>query len=482
MHPRLLPLLLLPALLVSACSLEPRYERPDPAIAPAYPRGPSDDGVSLRESSPLAAADLGWRDFFADPFLQQLVQTALVNNRDLRIAVLNVAGLQAQLRIQTATLFPQAELAAEHSRSRTPADLSRLDVPEITSTDSVVVAVAWEIDLFGRLRSLRHSALEQYLASIQGRRAAQILLVSQVAAQYLSVLACDELLEVTQRTLESARSSYDLAKLQFDVGEGSELDLRQAETVVELARANRAEQWRARAQAENGLRLLLGQAELPRLPRRATLSQQQLVEDLPAGLPSALLIRRPDVLQAEALLRSANADIGAARAAFFPTIDLTGSGGTASAMLSGMFDAGSAAWTVAPSIGLPFFEGGANRAALEVARVRKEIAIAGYQRAVQTAFREVADSLAARATFDEQIASLTRLVAAQQRRLELARLLYRNGESSYLDVLTAQTDLYDAQLVLVAASLARLTNLVTLYSALGGGWIEHTGDHADPLP
>ncbi len=290
------------------------------------------------------------------------------------------------------------------------------------------------------------------------------------------MLADDDLLEVTQQTLQTARASYDIVKLTFDTGTGTELDLRLAETVVEQAQANQAAQLRARAQAENGLVLLLGQPVPAALARGVRLGEQRIVTDIPAGLPSALLARRPDVLQAEALLRSENANIGAARAAFFPNITLTGSAGTESAPLSGLFKAGSSAWTWAPSLTLPIFNAGANRANLDVARVQKDIGIAQYEKAIQTAFSEVADGLAARGTFDNQIASLERFTAAERRRLELAQLLYKNGQASYLDVLTAQTDLYNAEQVLVSARLQRLTNIVDLYRALGGGWLGHTGD------
>jgi multidrug efflux system outer membrane protein len=419
---------------------------------------------------------MGWRDFLADPRLQQLVEIALRNNRDLRAAVLNVEEVQAQFRIQSAAAFPQVSAYADRTRSRTPADLSSSGGATNFGSYSVGASVAWEIDLFGRLRSLKSAAFEQYLASMQGRKAAEILLVSQVADQYLTMLAYDELLDVTQRTLETARASYDIVKLQFDTGAGTELDLRQAESVVEQAQANQAAQLRARAQTENGLVLLLGQPAPEATAMQVRLNEQTILSDIPAGLPSELLTRRPDVLQAEALLRSANADIGAARAAFFPSITLTGSAGTASTALSGLFKAGSAAWAWAPSLIAPIFNAGANAANLDVARLRKDVGIAQYEKAIQTAFREVADGLAARGTFDDEVAPLERYTTAQRRRLELAQLLYKNGEASYLDVLTAQTDLYNAELVLVSARLQRLTNLVDLYRALGGGWLEHTGD------
>ena len=466
--------LALAAAITTGCSLQPEYARPEAPVTAAYPSGPAYTAISSGET--LRAGDLGWRDFLADPRLQQLVETALRNNRDLRMAVLNVQELQAQFRVQSAALFPQVSAYADRTRSRTPADLSSSGTVTTLGSYSVGASVAWEIDLFGRLRSLKAAALEQYLASMQGRKAAEILLVSQVADQYLTMLAYDELLEVTQRTLETAKGSYDIVKLTFDTGTGTELDLRLAETVVEQAQANHAAQLRLRAQAENGLVLLLGQPEPAPLAAGVRLSDQKILADIPAGLPSDLLARRPDVLQAEALLRSANADVGAARAAFFPQITLTGSAGTASAMLSGLFKAGSSAWSLAPSLVAPIFDAGANRANLDVARVRKEIGIAQYEKTIQTAFSEVADGLAARGTFDDQIAALERYTTAEQHRLDLAQLLYKNGQASYLDVLTAQTDLYNAEQVLVSARLQRLTNLVDLYRALGGGWLEHSGD------
>jgi len=466
-------LIALPLIFTSACSLQPEYVRPDPAVAATYPEETEGSGMQL------AAADIGWRDFFGDPQLQQFVELALQNNRDLRVAALTVSELQAQWRIESAALLPQVSMFAERSRSRTPRDLSRIERLETVGSYSVGASLGWEIDLFGRLRSLREAALQEYLASQQARYAVQMSLISQVAMGYLAVIACDELLEVTERTLDSAVTSYELAKLQFDIGSGSELDLRQAETLVEQARANRAAQVRARAQAQNALVLLVGLPDLPEPRPGAQLSDPDILEDVPAGLPSALLTRRPDVLQAEALLRSANADIGAARALFFPSIDLTGTAGSASAHLDGLFKAGSAAWSVSPVAALPLFAGGANRANLKAAEVREKIAVAQYQRTVQGAFREVADGLAARATFLQQIASLERFVEAQGRRLELAQVLYRNGESSYLDVITAQFDLYDAQLVLVTTRLQRLTNLIDLYRALGGGWVERTGDEPE---
>ena len=456
-------------LALAACSMQPVYERPAAPVAGEFPTGPAYKD-SPAGGSP--AVDIGWRDFLADPRLQRLVEIALKNNRDLRVAMLNVAEVQAQYRIQRAALLPQVEGVADASRTRNKG---------VTSNDySVGVAATWEIDFFGRLRSLSDAALEQYFATAYARQAAEILLVSQVADQYLAMLALNEQLAVTRRTLETAQASYKIVKLQFDTGTAAELTLRQSETVVEQANANDAALVRARAQAENGLVLLIGQPLPADLPPALPMGEEKILADIPAGLPSDLLARRPDILQAEALLRSENANIGAARAAFFPRVSLTGSVGTASATLGGLFGAGSQAWSFLPSITVPIFSGGALQASLDVAKIQKDIGIAQYEKAIQTAFREVADGLAARGTYDEQLSSLERYTAAQRRRLELADFRYRNGADTYLNVLTAQTDFYNAQLALVSTRLQRLTSLVDLYRSLGGGWVERTGEQPRP--
>jgi multidrug efflux system outer membrane protein len=458
------------AWLAGCASMAPTYERPTPPIPSGFPAGPAykDDG---NPNSP-SASEIGWREFLVDPRLQQLVEIALQNNRDLRVAALNVREVQAQYRIQRSALLPSVAGFAQNSASRDPTKTTNAT----QRIYSAGVSAAWEIDFFGRLRSLSDAALQQFFATREARRAAQMLLVAQVADQYLVLLAFDEQLAVTRQTLASAQTSYNIVKLQFDTGTAPELSLRQAQSIVEQANANLAAQVRARAQAENALVLLLGQPLPTDLPPAMALGDQHILADLPAGVPSALLDRRPDILQAEALLRSENANIGAARAAFFPRISLTASLGSASAALSGLFGAGSLAWAFAPAITVPIFEGGALQANLDVATIRKDIGIAQYEKAIQTAFREVADGLAARGTYDDQFAAQERYTATQQRSLELADFRYRNGVDSYLQVLTAQTGLYTAQQGLVTTRLQRLTSLVDLYRALGGGWIEHTGE------
>jgi outer membrane protein, multidrug efflux system len=467
--------------LLAGCSLQPVYERPALPVAANYPTGDAYKSATGSSSSgTLPAVDIGWRDFLTDARLQRLVEIALTNNRDLRIAALNVAQVQAQYRIQRAALFPQIGGFTQYSTTRTPADVATSGKVTLTHDYAVGLSTSWEIDFFGRLQSLSDQALQQYFATAQAHKAVEILLVSEIADQYLTLLADDELLAVTQRTLESAQASYKLTLLQFQTGTGTELSVRQAETVVEQANANRAAQVRERAQAENALVLLLGQPLPSDLPPPVPLNSQTLLADIPAGLPSDLLTRRPDVMQAEAMLRGANANIGAARAAFFPTISLTGNLGTASSALSGLFKAGSLAWSFLPSITLPIFEAGQLQASLDVATVQKDINVAQYEKTIQSAFREVADGLAARGTYDDEVASVERYTKAQQSALDLSDMRFRNGVDNYLAVLTAQTGLYNAQQALVTARMARLANLVDLYRSLGGGWIEYTGDAPRP--
>jgi multidrug efflux system outer membrane protein len=475
------------ALLATGCTLAPHYTRPAAPVAQTFPSG----GVyatqpaaqaGARSANGQAATDLGWREFFVDPRLQRLIEIALSNNRDLRVSVLNVEAARAQYQITRADLMPKIQAVGSGNRTRTPNSLlpSYAQGYNISTTYNVALQASWEIDLFGRLQSLKDQALAQYLATAQARKAAEISLVSQVADQYLTVLAYDDLLKVTEDTLKSAQSSYDLTKLTFENGTSSELDLRQAQTVVETALANRQSQARLRAQAVNALVLLIGEPLPADLPPGLPLDAQNLLTDVPAGLPSDLLTRRPDIMEAEQQLLAANANIGAARAAFFPRISLTAALGTASPTLGGLFKAGSAAWSFAPQIAAPIFEGGANIANLDLAHVQKRIEIASYEKAIQSAFREVSDGLAARGTYDQQIAALERNEHAEQRRFDLSDLRYKNGVDSYLSVLTAQTDLYSAQQSLISARLARWTNLVDLYRALGGGWVERAGETPRP--
>jgi multidrug efflux system outer membrane protein len=455
------------ALLLSGCSLAPRYQRPSAPVAQEW-------GAAGGAAGP-AAAELGWRDVFGDPRLQALVALALENNRDLRVAALNVELTRAQYRIERADRLPAVDANASATRQHQGADVSPTGGARTTTSYTVGLGVtAFELDLFGRVRSLSDAALEQYLATEEARRGAHLSLVAEVATQYLAQRALDDEVALARRTLETVESSLVLTRRRYEAGQTSELDVRTAETQVQAARFNLSTAQLQRARAENALVLLVGQPLPADLPAPQPLDAQAFLAELPPGLPSEVLLRRPDILAAEHALRSANAFVGAARAAFFPSITLTAFGGTSSAELSGLFGAGSGLWSFTPRIDVPLFRGGALRASLDAAQVRTSIQVAQYERAIQGAFREVADALVARAALDEQLEAQRARVEAEQRRYELSDLRYRKGVDSYLGVLTAQRDLFAAQQLLIQSRLARLANLVDLYRALGGGWRERS--------
>jgi len=457
------------ALLTACAPMIPHYERPAAPVASAYP---TPAATPASAGSATAAADIEWREFFVDERLARLIAAALENNRDLRIAALNIEQARATVQIRRADVWPTVGLGASGNRQPAPGG-------GVSSTYTVGLAVsAWELDLFGRIRSLSQSALAQYLATEEARRGVQTSLVAAVANTYLALLADEQLLAVTQRALETREESLRLTKLKFDSGVSSELDFRQAESLREAARVSLAQLTRQRALDENALVLLIGQPLPPDLPPGLALTDQRLLPDLPAGLPSDLLTRRADVRAAEQQLLAANANIGAARAAFFPRITLTGSVGVASTELDQLFSHGRSAWTFMPQLLLPIFDAGRNRANLEVAQVNREIALAQYERSIQTAFREVADALAGRATLGEQLHAQQAQTAAEEARFRLADLRYRNGAASYLDVLDAQRSLLGAQQALVQTQAQQVQNLVTVYRVLGGGWREETAQAA----
>lgn len=472
------PIALSLAVLLAGCSMAPKYERPASPSAEVYPKF-GDTSSSAADASAGPAPD--WTDFFGDARLRALVTLALENNRDLRVAALNVDRARSLYRIQRSALVPGLDGTAGVSRSRAPADLSSSGAAATSSRYSVGVNLpSYEVDFFGRVASLRDQALEQYLATEEARRSARIGLVSAVARQYLALVALDEQLTLARRIQDAAERSYDLNKRSFDAGVASELDLRTADAQRQSVRADVAAFEQRRVQADNALVLLVG-APLPAdLPAAGSLGAQGLIADLPAGLPADLLARRPDILAAEHTLRAANANIGAARAAFFPRVTLTAFGGTASADLDGLFKSGSGQWSFAPSLSVPIFAAGRNKAQLEVAKIEKRIEIANYGKAVQTAFREVADALATKAFISTQVEAQDARVAAARRRHELSDKRYEAGVDSFLTVLLAQQELFGAEQSLVQARLARLTNLTDLYAALGGGWSETgTGATAD---
>jgi multidrug efflux system outer membrane protein len=466
-------------LLAAACTLAPRHQRPAAPVAGAFPVGSAGADPAAASSTAAArpAADLGWRDVFGDERLRAVVALALRNNRDLRIAGLNVELTQAQYRIQRGALLPAVTASGSVAAQRLAADQSSTRSPANVTVYTVGGTLSWELDFFGRLRSLSSAAVEQYLATEEARRSAHISIVAAVATQYLAERALDDQVTLARKTLETVESSLQVQRRTYEAGRTNELDLRTAESQVETARFNLSAALQQRDRAANALVLLVGQPLPADLPAPAPLDAQPLLAELPAGLPSEVLLRRPDVASAEHALRSANAQIGAARAAFFPSISLTAGLGTSSLELSSLFGherSSSGFWSFIPRIDVPLFRGGALRASLDVAEVRKDLQVAQYERAIQVAFREVADALVSRAALDDQLQAQLRRVQAEQRRFELSDLRYRKGVDSYLVLLTAQRDLFAAQQQLIQSRLARLTNLVDLYRALGGGWQERT--------
>jgi multidrug efflux system outer membrane protein len=458
-------------LAITGCTLAPQYQQPAPPVAGTWPEKHSSPNTSATN----AVADIGWREFFQDPRLQQIISLALTNNRDLRVAVLNVEVSQAQYRIQRANLYPQVNATGSYVRQLTPGyDLFPGQNAVNSQYNVGLGTTAYELDLFGRVRSLKAQALENYFATEEARRNAQLSLIAEVAVQYLTELELGEQFAVARQTLASVQSAYDLNKQSYEVGNASELDLRTAEAQVQTTKVSLASLEQQRLQAEHALVLLVGATLPANLPPVRPLGAQRLLTDLPPGLPSDLLRRRPDILAAEHQLKAANANIGAARAAFFPSIKITADAGLSSQQLAHLFASGSDTWLFNPQISVPIFAAGQNKANLDVARLNKKIEIANYEKAIQTAFREVADALTAKSYLDQQIASQKKLVQAEQSRHDLSDARYRNGVDNYLSVLLAQQDLYAAQQNLVALQFSRLSNLVTLYQTLGGGWRENT--------
>lgn len=443
------------ALALAGCSMMPTYERPAAPVADSFPYPGASQGTP--------AAQLDWRQFFGEPRLQELIAAALANNRDLRVAVLNIEQARAQYDIRRADQLPT--IGATVSGSRAPA-------PNGATARSITAGVAfsaWEIDLWGRIASLSEAALAQFLATEEGRKSVQTSLVASVANAWLNLVADEEQLALTRRTLATREESLRLVRLRFDLGASSELDVRQAESLAEAARVALAQQQRQRATDLSALALLVGQP-IPTTLQTGTGIASVSLPDLPAQTPSEVLLARPDVRQAEQQLVAANANIGAARAAFFPRISLTAGIGSASTSLSDLFSGGSWGFTVAPSLLQPVFDAGRNRASLASATVARDIAVAQYERAIQSAFRDVSDALAGRAFFGEQVAAQGRLAAAEAARFRLSELRYREGVASYLELLDAQRSLFAAQQGLISARQAQLQNQVSLYRALGGGW------------
>ena len=447
------------ALALAACaSLAPPHERPVAPVAELFPLTPAGE-------TGAPATERPWPDFFGgDERLRRLIELALANNRDLRIAVLNIEAARAQAGVVQADRWPTVNVAVTGNRlpSAEGADISSLYTAGLSVT-------AFELDLFGRVRSAGDAALARLSANESARQAAHIALVASVASQHVALAADESLIALTRRTLESRQESLRLLELRYRYGTASEVDLRTSQTAVESARTALLQQERQRALDRNALELLVGQPLPADLPAPAPFDPQSLT-DVPAGLPADVLLERPDVRQAEEQLRAAEANIGVARAAFFPRITLTGSVGVASTELSGLFTAGRTAWTFMPQLVGPLFDAGRTRANLEFTQAQRDIAVAQYEGAVQSAFRDVADVLAGRATLGEQVRSARALADAEEARFRLIDLRFRNGVAGSLELLDAQRSLFSAQQQRVAAEAQLLQNRIAAYRALGGGW------------
>jgi multidrug efflux system outer membrane protein len=513
-----LPLLagLLAALLAAGCSFIPAYQRPAAPVSGQWPpeslapAAAAEEPASAASAADTAAADLPWQRFFTEPAtpenagLRQIIELALTSNRDLRVAIANIEQTRAQYQIQRAGLFPTLGLDVNQSRS-TPNPYQALGGGSVSSNAIWTVGISsWELDFFGRVRALKDVALAQFLATEEARKSAQMSLIANVADTWLQLKTDTELLALAERTLGTYEQSLQLMQLRFDNGAASALDLHDAQSMAAAAHAAQAQQQRLRAQDINALAFLAGvpaeQLPIPPVPPitlpPAPANATQMADapastaplpafaDVPAGLPSELLLRRPDVRAAEQQLIAANANIGAARAAFFPRITLTAGFGRVSDTLSHLFGSGptSRAWSFVPDLSLPIFDFGRNIGNLEAAKAARDAAVAQYEKAIQSAFREVADALAGRATYADQLAALDEQAQAERKRYRLSDLSYRNGAASYLNLLDAQRALFAVEQSLAQVRLAQRANEVALYKALGGGWSsadEHAAEQTE---
>jgi outer membrane protein, multidrug efflux system len=464
---RKLSVLAITAVFLSGCTMIPKYIRPEAPVPAAWPNGPAYEEATSARTAP-AAADLQWREFFTDERLQAVIGKALQNNRDLRLAALNVERARALYRIQRAELLPVVEATGSGIRERVAAGVSGTGRAATVEQYSANFGISsWEIDFFGRIQSLEKRALEEYFATEHARRSAHILLVSEVANAYLTLAADRENLQLARSTLEAQQASYHVIQRRFEVGLAPQLDLRQVQTRVDSARVDVARFTEQIAQDENALNLLVG-SPVPADMLPQVLSSVAPLPEVSPGTSSEVLLRRPDILQAENSLKAAYADIGAARAAIFPRITLTTAIGTASGDLTDLFGSGSFAWNYAPKIVMPIFDP-RTWAALKVTKVQREIALTQYEKSVQGAFKEVADALAGKGTLGDQLEAQQSLVDASADAYRLSNARYEKGTDIYLNVLDSQRSLYSAQQGLIFIRLAKLANQVRLYAVLGGG-------------
>ncbi len=462
--------------LTLGCSLAPDYRRPELPVTNEYPADAPITPGAKPEAHP--AAEVAWRDYFTDPQLQAMIAQALDHNRDLRVAALRVLEARAAFQIRRADQFPTLDATAGETRARIPGQFTGTGPTTAAIWDVGVSVVGWELDFWGRVRNLKDAALEEFLATDSARRAVTVTIVGQVADGYFTLRELDERIVIARDTIRTREESLRIFNRRHQVGTANRLDVTQVETLLTQAQTLGAQLEQQRAAQAHALTLLVGTPPAG-LSDRASLNDSALMNEVPVGLPSDLLQQRPDIVAAEHRLKAANANIGAARAAFFPRITLTGFFGTASPELSGLFDGGTKAWLFMPQISLPIFDGGRRQANLDVAKVRTDAAVAEYERTIQSAFRDVADALSARRWLAEQIAIQRRAVAAQQERARLAQMRYDRGSASFLEVLDAQRDLLTAEQLLVQERRALLFSRVALYAALGGG-SQHYGEPPEP--
>ncbi|WP_445177225.1 efflux transporter outer membrane subunit [Rhizorhapis sp. SPR117] len=469
MHKRSLSLAAAAVLGLSACDMAPKYVRPALPVPSALPG--ENTVVTPNAANP---AEMAWRDFFTEPRLRRVIELALVNNRDLRVALANVEQARALYRVQRADLFPTLDVNGGATFQKLPAGVSTSGTAPSASGRSDIYSAnigtsAWEIDLFGRIRNLNKAALEQYFASVENRNAAQTALIAEVATAWLTLAADQERLRIARDTRQAFGETLDLTKARFAKGISSGLDVHQAQTSFDQARSDIAEATTLVEQDRNALNLLAGSILGEELLPDGLSTDGATIPSLPAGLSSDVLLKRPDIAAAEHQLRAANADIGAARAAFFPSISLTAAFGTISSGLSNLFGKGSDYWSVAPSATLPIFDFGRNKGNLRYAQATRSAMLASYERAVQTGFREAADALARRGTIDAQLEAQTSLRTAAAGAYRLSEARFRSGIDPFLTTLDSQRSLYSAEQSLLATRLIRETNAVELYRALGGG-------------
>ena len=455
------------SLALSACAMIPKYEQPAVAVPDAFQHDTAQSGI--------VAASLGWQDYFADPRLHRLIEIAIERNTDLRGAALNAEAVRAQYMISRAALLPGINASGTGQRGRVAADLSGTGSSYVSSAYNVGLGVtSYELDLFGKVRSTNQAALQSYFASVASRDATHLSLISSVAKAYFNERYAEERMALAQRVLQTREQTYKLTQLRHRAGVISAVDLRQQEALIESAKADYASAVQAREQARNAMAVLLNQPLPADLPAGLPLSRQFAIKQLPAGLSSEVLLNRPDIRAAEFALKRANANIGAARAAFFPSISLTGMIGTGSTELSGLFKGGNSTWTFAPSINLPIFNWGSNVANLDYAKIMQQAEIVNYEAAVQSAFRDVSDALVAREQLDKTYAANAQQSKAYADALRLINLRYRHGVSSALDLLDAERSSYAADTTQLATQLTLLENMADLYKALGGGLKQHT--------